>query len=61
LKNDVNVVMNLQKSQKIIFLASWRSLTRIAGSGSGNASLWYGSANPDLDQNGRDLEHCQTE
>ncbi len=54
---------NKQKKlcQKVCFLlASWRSMTKIAGSGSGSISQRHGSADPDPDphQNVMDPEHC---
>jgi hypothetical protein len=65
LKNDVNVPSK-SKKQKNFFkqisflLASWRSMTKIAGSGSGSSSQRQGSADPDPDphQNVMDPEHC---
>jgi hypothetical protein len=51
--------MYLQKvtSKKFFLLISWRSLTKIAGSGSGSISLRYGSADPDPYQNFMDPKH----
>ncbi len=61
LKNDVNVPSksNTQK-KKVFLLASWRSMTKIAGSGSGSTSQKHGSEDPDPDlpQNVMDPEHC---
>jgi hypothetical protein len=61
LKNNVNLPSKSNKQKlckKIIFLlASWRSVTKIAGSGS--ISQWHGSADPDPNphQNVMDPEH----
>ncbi len=44
---------------KIFFLlASWRSMVKIDGSGSGSISQRHGSADPDPHQNVMDTEHC---
>ncbi len=44
----------------MFLLASWRSMTKIAGSGSGSISQRYGSADPDPHKNIMDPEHwCQ--
>ncbi len=57
LKKDVNVA-----SKSSFLLASWRWMTKIAGSGSGSISQRHGSADPgpDLDspQNVMDPQHC---
>jgi hypothetical protein len=60
LKNDVNVPSKTNKQKKffiffIFLLASWRSMTKIAGSGS--ISQRHGSADPDPHQNVMDPEH----
>ncbi len=63
LKNDVNVPLKSKKQKNVIkffvFLASWISMTKIAGSGStsgseygsGSISQRHGSADPDPHQN----------
>jgi hypothetical protein len=57
LKNDVNVASKSNKQKKLckkinFLLASWRSMTKTAGSGSesGSISQTHGSADPDPDQ-----------
>ncbi len=67
LKNDVNVPSKSNKQKKLcqkisFLLASWRSMTEIAGSGSGSISQRHGSADPDPDppQNVMDPQHCET-
>ncbi len=62
LKNDVNVPSKSNKQKKLckkisFLLASWRSMTKIAGSGSTNQR--HGSADPDPDppQNVMDPQH----
>ena len=55
LKNDVNVPSKSNK-QKNFRLTSWRSLTKITGSGTN--SQRYGSADPDPYQNFMDAQHC---
>ncbi len=60
LKNDVNVPSksNEQKSFFVCYLlASWRSMTKIAGSGSGSISQMHGSSDPDPHQIVMDSEH----
>ncbi len=59
LKNDVNVPSKSNKQKNIFLLTSWRSLTKIAGSGSasGSISQGYGSADPDPYQNFLDPQH----
>ncbi len=66
LKNDGNVPSKSNKQQNlkirlVFLLAPWRSMTKIAGSGSGSGSIsqTYGSADPVPDpyQNVVDLEH----
>ncbi len=47
-KNDVNLM-----------LPSWRSPTKIAGSGSESVSQRYGSSDPDPHQNFTDPQHCK--
>ncbi len=61
LKNEVNVPSKSNKQKKLCFkisflLASWRSMTKIAGSGS--ISQRHGSADPDPPQNVMDPQHC---
>ncbi len=56
LKKDANVPSK-SSNQKTIFLTSLRSLTNIAGSGSGSISHRYGSADPDPDQYFMDPQH----
>jgi hypothetical protein len=60
LKNDVNVPSKRNKQKhffKISFLLeSWKSMTKIAGSGS--ISQRHGSADPDPHQNVMDPQHC---
>ncbi len=63
LENNVNVPSKSNKQKKLykkisFLLASWRSMTKIAGSGSISQS--HGSADPDPDpyQNVMDPEHC---
>ncbi len=60
LKNDVNVASksNKQKNvwEKKNSLPSWRSLPKIAGSGSGSVSQRYGSDDPDPYQNFTDSQ-----
>ncbi len=60
LKNDVNVPSKSNRQKKLCYkicflLASWRSMTKIAGSGSrsgsGSISQKHGSADPDPPQN----------
>ncbi len=65
LKNDVNVPSKSIKQKtffkKIIFLlASWRSMTKITGSGSesGSISQRRGFVDPDPNQNVMGQEHC---
>ncbi len=63
LKNDVNVPSksNKQKKQKkyTFLLVSWRSVTKIAGSGAGSKSVSqrHGSVYPDPYQNFTDPQH----
>ncbi len=63
LKNDVNVPSKSNKQKKLcekicFLLPSWRSMTKISGSGS--ISQRHGSADPDPDppQNVMDPQHC---
>ncbi len=56
LKKDVSVPsksQKIRKNWKIVFVASWRSLTKIAGTRDGYRSVshWYGSAYPNPYQN----------
>ncbi len=65
LKNDVNVPSKSNQQENFFsisfLLASWRSMTKIAGSGSGSGSISqkHGSADPDPDphQNVMDQQH----
>ncbi len=66
LKNDVNVASKSNKHKKLckkisFLLASWRSMTKIAGSGSGSESgsigQRHGSADPDPPQIVMDPQH----
>ncbi len=43
--------------QKVISRKTWRSMTKIAGSGSGSISQRHGSEDPDPHQNVMDPEH----
>jgi hypothetical protein len=60
--NDVNVPSKRNKHKKLFLLASWRSLTKRAGSGSASRSVSqkYRPEDPDPDpyQNVTDPEHC---
>ncbi len=65
LKNDVEVPSKstMQKNflkQIRILLASWRSMLKIEGSGSGSISQRRGSPDLDPHQNVMDPEHCAT-
>jgi hypothetical protein len=57
--NDVNVPSKSNKKKNNFLLISWRSLTKIAGSGSASGSISerYGSADPDPYQNFMDPQH----
>jgi hypothetical protein len=64
LKNDVNVLSKRNKQKNFFFnsylLASWRSMTKIAGSGFefGSVSQRQRSADPDPHQNIMDPDYC---
>ncbi len=65
LRTDVNVPTESNKQKKLeknlFLLASWKSPTKRAGSGSRTVNQVYGSKDPDQDpyQNVTDPEYCQ--